>query len=92
MFSMMTSSFTSTFLFLLSSLKNQIIIRDLRTGCGRWVVYVFVREGAGSVARLGQDLFSKPNTVADFPYFYFGGARSKRFATLRNVSKLTSLG
>ena len=69
MFSMMTSSFTSTFLFLLSSLKCQIIIRDLRAGCGRWVVYVFMRGGAGSVARLSQDLFSKPNTVADFSLF-----------------------
>ena len=27
------------------------------------------RGGAGSVARLGQDLFSKPNTVADFSLF-----------------------
>ena len=50
---------------------------------------MFMTGGAGSVLRLGQDLFSKPNTVADFSLFYFGRARSKGFATtLRNVSKL----
>ena len=87
---MMTSSFTSAFLFLLSSLKCQIIIRDLRTGCGRWVVYVFMRGGEGRARLLDWARIFFPNLILwlIFPYFYFGGARSKRFATLRNVSKL----
>ena len=48
MFSMLTSSFTSISLFytqLVGVLKHTI--RDLRTGCGRWVVYVFMRGGEG---------------------------------------------
>ena len=60
MFSMLTSSFTSTSLFytqLVGVLKHTI--RDLRTGCGRWVVYVFMRVGEGSVARFGPEFFFK---------------------------------
>ena len=69
MFSMMTSSFTSTSLLLLSSLKCQIIIRDgFARGAGAgW--FVSMIGGAGSVLGLGQDLFSKPNNVADFTLF-----------------------
>ena len=72
MFSMLTSSFTSISLFytqLVGVLKHTI--RDLRTGCGRWVVYVFMRggEGRARLLGLGQDFFSKPNTVADFSLF-----------------------
>ena len=58
MFSMMTSSFTSTSLFYtqLVGVSNHII-RDLRTGCGRRVVYVFMRGGESSVARSGPGFF-----------------------------------
>ena len=34
------------------------------------------------------DIFENVTTVEKRPLFYFGGARSKGFATLRNVSKL----
>ena len=59
MFSMITSSFTSTSLFytqLVGVSNHYAGIRDLRTGCGRWVVYVFMRGREGSVARFGPGL------------------------------------
>ena len=55
---------------------------------------LYVYEGRGG---LGCQVWARiffPNLILwlIFPYFYFGNARSKQFATLRNVSKLTSLG
>ena len=87
---MMTSSFTSTSLFLLSSLKCQIIIRDsfVRGAGARWFMCLW-REGRARCYVWARIFF--PNLILwlIFPYFYFGRARSKGFATtLRNVSKL----
>ena len=58
--------------FITSSLECEIIIRDLRKGGGRWMVYVFVRggEGRARLLGLGHDFFSKPNTVADISLFF----------------------
>ena len=45
--------------FIISSLECQIIIRDHRTGYGRWAFYVFMRggEGEGSFAGFGLGFF-----------------------------------
>ena len=44
------------------------------------------------VVNLPPSHFYHTQTLRRNPLYYFGGARSKGFATLRNVSKLTRLG
>ena len=74
MFSMMTSSFTSTSLFYtqLVGVSNhyQRPSYGVRAWCGLCVYEGRGGEGRSRVLGLGQDFISKPNTVADFSLFF----------------------